>query len=595
MINRAGNALIAWLRQTDERRGYAILFGVAALIALPTLVTGFFLDDYAHLMALDGKNPVASPWNIYCFAPGDPDKMMTVINPGPFPWFTDPTLKVEFFRPLASLSMMIDRRLFRDAAWAYHLHSVFWYLALLLVVAGILRRSLPGSLGLLTFALFAVDETHWFPVMWWSHRNTFVASTLGFAGLLAHMRWREDKWKPGLPLSLLGLGMGLLGGETALCILGFFCAYELLAGPGTRVQRARSLAPALALGVAYLAFYALAGYSVRGTDCYTSPLADPRTFLSQAPERALILIANQFFTWPAEIAAFLPSAIWPSAIIGAVALVIVTFALRRLWPGLNPVEKKGVAWLAAGSLLALPPFLAPFSSGRLLIVCSLGGAAVIAVIIREGWPLRPRPLFRLARLSIVLHLIIAPLVWLVLSPGHALANRQIEKAVAAIELDDTTIAQREVMLINPSDPVTGIYAPAMRQFQGKPAAAAWRPLSFAPYDHEYTRTGPNAFELNIVDGEMLTTLPECIARSATNPFRAGDVRHFSEFDATIFEVGDYGPKRIGFQFRAPLEDSRYVWLAEVGGRLRDFTPPKIGETILLEWSTLFLPDGKNAN
>lgn len=595
MINRAGNTLTGILQWLDGRKGFAILIGVAALIALPTLLTGFFLDDYAHLMALDGRNPVAGPWNIYRFAPGDPEKMMEVINPGPFPWFTDPTLKVEFFRPLASLTMMLDRRLFGNAAWAYHLHSVFWYLALLLVAAGILRRSLPGSLGLLAFALFAVDETHWFPVMWWSHRNTFVASTFGFAGLLAHLRWREDGWKPGLPLSLLGLGLGLLGGETALCILGFFCAYELGAGAGTRTRRAAALTPALVLGVAYLAFYSLAGYTVRGTDCYISPLADPLSFLSKAPERALILIANQFFTWPAEIAAFLPLAVWPSAAIGAMAVIVVGLALRQLWPRLQPMERTGVAWLGIGSLLALPPFLAPFSSGRLLLVCSLGSAAVIAVIIREGWPLRPHPVFGLARVFVVLHLIIAPLVWLVLSPGYAFANAKIVQAVADIELDDARVAQQQVMLINPSDPVLGIYASAMRQVWGQPMAAAWRPLSFAPFDHEFTRTGPNAFELNIVNGEMLTTIPECIARSASNPFHAGDVRRFSEFDVTILEVGEYGPKRMAFQFREPLEDPRYVWLAEDGGRMRVFTLPEIGETALLKWSTLFMPGGKSAD
>ena len=122
-------------------------------------------------------------------------------------------------------------------------------MALLIVIGRLLRRALPGPLGVLTLALFAVDESHWFPVAWWAHRNTLVAVAFGFAGLLAYVRWRETGWRLGLPVALVSFGLGLLGGEAALSIFGYLAAYEMLASRGPFSSRVRALSPFVGLGV----------------------------------------------------------------------------------------------------------------------------------------------------------------------------------------------------------------------------------------------------------------------------------------------------------------------------------------------------------
>ncbi|HNR31582.1 MAG TPA: hypothetical protein PKI11_11900 [Candidatus Hydrogenedentes bacterium] len=565
-----------WAHWVQGRRGYALVVALGTLLALPTLATGFFLDDYAHLMAIDGRNPVAGPWNLYVFAPGDAAETTRLIDEGPFPWFTDPNLRVEFFRPLASATMRLDRALFGDAAWAYHLHCVLWRVALLLAVGGVVRRVLPGGLGLLTFLLFTVDEAHWFTALWWSHRHTYVAATFGFAGLLAHLHWRDTGWRPGRALALLGITLGLLSGEIALTILGYFCAYELCAGTGRPRDRMRAIAPLLLLGAVYVVGYTGSGFGARAGDCYVSPIATPLAFLAKVPERFLILAATQFFSWPAELAAFARAAVLPSAAVGAIALGLVARALRRIWPHIEPAERKGVAWLALGGLLALPPFLSPFTSGRLLLVSSLGGAAVIAVIARAAW--RQRRFRSLGGAFIALHVMGAALAWLALSPGFALVNRHFEQAAENAPLDDTLIADQQVMVINPQDPVLAIYTLAMRIHKGHPEPAAWRPLSLAPHDHAITRTAANTFNLEVLDGEMLATLAESIARGADNPLTVGETLRF---EVAILEKGARGPKKVAFRFRAPLEDPRYVWLAWENGLLRRFELPAVGETRIL--------------
>jgi len=614
LSERNPSASSKWLSLLSGPWGFRAVILVAALLALPSLFVGFFLDDYAHLEAVDGISPVASPWNLYCFAPGDPELTARIIDTGPYPWFTDLNIHVRFFRPLSSATMVLDRRLFGDAAWGYHLQSVLWYLALLLVIGRLLTRALPGSLALLTLVLFAVAESHWFPVVWWAHRNTLVAATLGFVGLLAYVRWREDGWKPGLPLACLGLGLGLLGGEAALSIFGYVIAYELFAAPGAARSwsvRIRALLPIFALGFVYLAGYILGGYGVSGTGCYFSPLSNPLTYLRHAPERFLILAGNQFFLIPAEIAAFDFRAVLPLACAGTVALAIVGAALREAWPRLEQQEQRGVRWLAIGALLASPPFLAPFSSGRLLLVISVGGAAVIAAIIREGWrvthPL-PQPvaqpptavtglpsgkdwssfphrkkLAALAKVLITLHLVVAPIAWLGLTFGFMALNTRILRLADTMELDDSRVAGQQVMLFNNApSPVLVIHGAAIRTRLGHPRPAAWRPLTLASLDETVIRVGPCEFELELQNGkEMFKTLPELIARDPRNRLRPGETLRFRDFDVEILEVGKVGPTRMAFRFRAPLEDPRYVWLAWRDGALRQFHFPPIGEIVAL--------------
>ncbi len=567
---------------------------IALALALPSLAAGFFLDDYALLAALDGLSPVANPWNVYCFATGDPEKMTQVIEKGPFPWFARPDIRVHFFRPLASATMRLDRWLFGNVAWPYHLHSVLWYLAMLAIVGLLLRRALPGSLGVLTLVLFAVAATHWFPVAWWAHRNSLVACTFGFGGLLAYIRWRETQWRPGLVLALAGLVLGLLGGEMAFSILGYVVAYELFAAPGSLPRRICALVPVSFFAGLYLVWYAWNGYGVHGTGCYTNPIREPLAFLATAPERFLILAANQFLFWPAELPALVPKAVLPSAAIGIAALAIVILALRAVLNQLAPEERKGVFWLAAGGVLSIVPFLAPFTSGRLLMVSSLGGSAAIAVIIREGrreWrrkglekpKARKRALSALARVFIALHLVLAPAAWLILSPTFMVFNRYLTGLTETAEIDDSRVADQQVMALSMPDPGLGVYIGVIRMHNGHPQPAAWRPLSLASCNSTFTRTGPNEFELAL-DGEMLATLPEQIARDAGAPLTAGTALHFKSFDVTVLDVGKSGPKRVAFRFRATLEDPQYLWLAWRDGRLRQFHPPPVGESVFLPWT-----------
>ena len=194
-----------------------------------------------------------------------------------------------------------------------------------------------------------------------------------------------------------------------------------------------------------------------------------------------------------------------------------------------------------------------------------------------------RKLVALAWILIVLHLGVAPIAWLGLTPAFGMLNKRVLRLADGMELDDSRVGGQQVMLFNNApSPVLAIYGAAIRTRLGHPRPAAWRPLTLAPLDGILTRVGPCEFEMDLLNGsEMFKTLPELIARDPMNRLLPGDTLRFRDFDVEVLDVGEVGPTRMAFRFRAPLEDSRYVWLAWRDGGLRQFHPPPIGETVSL--------------
>jgi len=103
-------------------------------------------------------------------------------------------LKIVFWRPLSGLLIRIDHALFGDLTWPYHLHSLLWWIALLAAAGLLLRRILPGAVGLLAILIFTLDESHVLLAGWISNRNTIVAALPAVLRFLAHVRWRLDGW-----------------------------------------------------------------------------------------------------------------------------------------------------------------------------------------------------------------------------------------------------------------------------------------------------------------------------------------------------------------------------------------------------------------
>ncbi len=569
-------------RELSRPRSTRFLLSGAALIMVPTLFAGFFFDDYVHLLTLRGEETVAAPFDLFCFARGNADALYPFLNSGPYPWYTLPDLKLHFFRPLSSATMVLDHQLFGETAFLYHVHSLLWYVLLVWGVVLLFRRHMTPGLASLCGLLYLLDDGHLLPALWWSNRNAIVAAAPALLGLVAHLRWREDHWRPGLPLSLLGYGLGLLGGETALGIFGYLIAYEMTCPRTPWYDRVRALSPAGLLAVAYLLVYKTANFGVHGSGVYLDPIAEWRTYLAAAPTRLTELLGIQFFSLPSELSV-VSNPLGTLLLAAAFLLTLVLGAgLVRLWKFCDKDERRLLLWMGLGSFIASLPVLATFPSGRLLLLPSIGGCVWIGLFISKGLQLARARETRFVRLLagvfVVLHLAVPPLHWIGASIAIPTIIHASKDAFREIEINPKTAPTQRVIALFAADPYTGFYPLVMRQYLGYPNPRSWQTLSLAPFDHEITRTAPHQFEVHVLGGELLSTPFERLMRSDQYPYQPGEVVTLQGFTITILETGAWGPSRFRLTMDEPLESPAYTFLAWQDGRLSPITWPAVGES-----------------
>lgn len=580
--------ILRLLEGADSRR----LLPLAALVMLPAFFLGFFGDDFFHLILIEGKQATAVPLAPYCFAPGNAEAMSANLRSGPFPWFVDLEAKAKFFRPLSVLLMRLDRALFGQFFPAFQAHSLLWYLLLCLGASLVFRRVLPPAACALALAVFLVDDAHFFPAAWWSNRNAVVACAPAVLGLAAHLRWRETGWRAGLPLSLLGYGVGLLGAEAAVGILAYVVAYEAFGAEDGRIRRALSLAPAASLALGYFLWYRAAGYGAAHSDMYIDPGAAPLKYLAAAPLRFLQLAGGQFLSIPCEAETLIPGLAPAVALMGAGALALVLLLVAVFWRRMDPRERRALRWMGPGTAMAAAPALSAIMTSRLLLAVSLGGAVILAVVLRHAalaaldadTRTKRRAASAVAGLLFFLHLVFAPLSWPVQTAGLRAVGAHLNRGILRNPLDHTDITPRQVIVPCVPDPYTGIYPPIIRAHAGLPLARSWWTLSFAPYDHRLSRTGEKTMELEVLGGQMLEGAFERLLSAAENPLRPGDTRDLDGLVVTVLATGDRGPVRIRLDFAEAPEAERYLFLMRKNGQFEPFAPPAVGESLLLPFS-----------
>jgi hypothetical protein len=172
----------------------------------------------------------SAPWRLYSFLSGDAERVHDAIEHGPVPWFAHPEAKVDFFRPLNSALLNVDYLVFGREAWGYRLQSCIWYAILVALFARVLGKSVMWSgtggrraVVFLAPVLVAFSASHWQNVMYTASRWVLISAALSLLGLLAHLRWRREGWRPGRPLSL---------GACALAMLAYLLAFELMGAAG---------------------------------------------------------------------------------------------------------------------------------------------------------------------------------------------------------------------------------------------------------------------------------------------------------------------------------------------------------------------------
>lgn len=576
-------ALTGWRQLVFGERAARTALVLGAVVALPFCASGLFMDDYLHQALLEGFKDLGSGdrWHLFTFASGKPEDMQPLIENGPFPWWTLPTLRFSFLRPLAALVANVEHVLIGENAPLMHLHSIAWYVALIAVVTRLYRRALGSSPVVpLAAVLFALDDAHAIAVGWVANRNALIATVFALLAVLAHVRWREDGWRWGLPLSVVAAVLGLAGGESAVAALAYLGAWELTRGPGGAVGRAKALVPMALVGLAYVALYSSSGSGAAGSEIYIDPLREPLAFLSRAPAKALALTGAEFLGATADLW-MVKVALRPLLVVaGVIALLVVVGLLRALWRTLSETERNGVRWLSLGAALSVVPVLATFPLNRLLLMPSVGGSVIVAAVLVHGWRSTSRAVRLSARVLFVPAVLLPVVAWPTNAIIYRLGADLSRREAMETGLSDEALGGRVFVFLAP-DPAAVLYPGMHRMLRGKPPPKAWISISFAAYAHRLTRVSEREVEVEVIDGRMMESVFEQLVRSTAYPIPLG--HRVSLHGASVEVIGlDEGlPSRLRVTFDEVPERGGFTFGQWEGERLVPFVLPAVGQSVVL--------------
>jgi hypothetical protein len=555
---------------------------------LPALWAGFVISDLGPLPVLERWYPeVGTPFNVYASFMDLPGQ----------PWWIGPETQMRFFRPLASALLYLDQGLFGRHPLGYHVHSLLW-LGGFIALCGLLYSRLPRDVGTLALAIVAFDEGHIISSGWICGRHAVVAEVLSLLGLLAHLRWREHGWRPGLPLSLAGLAGGLLAGEMALSLVAFVVCWELFAfrpasGRPALRQRLTGLLPVGLVAVGYLVFYRAMGYGASGMGYYLDPAGDPIHLLSGLAVRIPALLAAGLVGLPTLLWDLAPDWRWLQVALGIAALPAVAALGWRWRQQMEPGVVCELRWLIPGSLAALIPAAFATPSDRQLLVPILGLAVVLAFLLRTAWRRwrsRDERWWRrgsagaLLLLLALAHFAVPIAVRVFGFTFVPSSSRFYAELAGQLPLDPERGGRQQVIAVNTPGYLTYFpqYVDLIRD--GPHFAGRWHVLSAAPHDLRLKRTAARTLELEVVGGQLLHSAEERVFLPPGRRFVAGEAMETPLFRVEVLAVNDLGPTRVAFRFQRSLEAPDLTFVVWREDRFEEISPPPIGESLVLKWS-----------
>jgi hypothetical protein len=413
---------------------------VAAIAGAVNLVTvrsnWSYADDLDQLAYLRGIRPniigARGPLDIYSFGAQTAEKFQAAQDAGTIFWWISRTPPVRFFRPLSAALMKADSWALGVEPLGAHVHSLVWVIALAGLVALLFRRLLPAPAAVIAALFFATQARTAVGINWWCARHTLVGAALSVVALHMYLRWREDRFRPGLVISIASLTAALLASETGLQMAPYFVAYELLGSPAkdirTRVRRVFT-SPPVGVFVLYLVIYRVLGFGSSSTH-YTDPIRDTSRWLANvvlfAPR-----VAAEFLFNGQSLRTLHPVLAKPSLNVESlVVLALFAVALAAWWrfSSSEPTPsarapRPTLTWLVVGAVLSMIPisFLPPItgdslrSSVRVLVIPSVGVSAMLGTIVAFTASVRSRdlptflkPLVAIAGLVAASQLVLGP-------------------------------------------------------------------------------------------------------------------------------------------------------------------------------------------
>ncbi|HTV20317.1 MAG TPA: hypothetical protein VMG12_16650 [Polyangiaceae bacterium] len=570
---------------------------VGVLLALPAIGSERVFDDHVLELVAQGSHDAVAPGSeldLFRFASGDRSDNLALMAQGSLlPWYSDPDLKITFYRPLSSLLHRLDYLAWPEHAELMYVHSLAWFGLLLVLVWRLYRRlELDPMLAAFAAWLYALNDANGTVVAWLSNRNALVSAVGAVGALSAHVRARREGHAPSRWLAPLWLALGLFAGELGASAWAYLIAYALVLETGSWRERLRSLAPHALVTLGWGACYVASGAGTRASGVYLHPLGDLPAYVAELPHRALVLLGAAFGPFPAELSFVGPvplMPLWPLA--AALVLGVFVWLARR-----ELAHDRLARFWGLGVVLGVAPVAASFPSDRLLVLVDIGAMALVARLtsrllsgVAAGAPSasgepnasgepRPARIGRGARVYgwglLVVHGLLAP----VLLPIRSLQIQQLGRATAhafaCLDGVDKLAHKTLIVLGAPSDFFVG-YLQAERAVRQLPRPA-----------HVYWVSNPEAaLDLRVMgertlsterQGGFFVTPSEHLYRRASAALGVNASVGLPELTARISGLTSEGrPSRVEFRFDEPLGDERFVFIALRGDRYERVAPAEL--------------------
>ncbi len=570
---------------------------VAIILTLTSLKAGLIADDYHHKLLMSGsKSPIRllnSPIDMFRFIDGDPKRTAKIIDYGFFPWWTYEKAKGAFWRPLASITHWLDYIIWPNSPPLMHLHNLLWYGALAMAVAFLYRRFMTIAwIAGLAALLYAIDDAHGMPAGLISNRNALMATFFGVLAIIAHDKWRRDNWHAGIALGPLLLAASLLSAEAGISTCAYLAAHMLFIDRGIWRKRIVAMIPYAAVVVVWRLLWTHLGYGIENIGVYVDPVIEPLRFISAVKNNAPFLLLGQWALPPSDISIMLPPRywilLWRSALVFLVLLIVVLIPLLRR-------DRTARFWML-GMLLSILPICSTFPCDRLLTFVGIGAMGLVAQFISFVFgktEQRPKlilwriPALMLAAIFILVHFIIAPLVLPVRAAYPMMPKKFTDKLMISGPLDNS-VKNQDLVIVNPPLAFLVMQSPLVWESNSQPIPRHLRILtSSLGLPVKIYRPDANTLVVRPQYGYYAAVF-DALFRDRKHPFSVGDRVELTGMTVEIRELtGDGRPAEAAFTFVVALEDPSLRWLQYKNGNFVPFTPPVIGQSVVLQAENLF--------
>ncbi len=570
---------------------WAVVLGV--LLSLPCLGSGFAGDDYIHQSQLHEERTIhglaEGPFDLFVFAPRDPEASKALIDQGLYSWWTDPNAKVAFFRPLSAATHVLDYTLWPDSPVLMHVHTLLWFVMALALVAQFYHRlPIPAWVATLATLLYAIDDVHGPALSWLASRNALVALVFSLGCLIAHDAWRRDAWMHGRWCAPGLLGVGLLAGEAALATLAYLVAHGLFLDSASIRARIRAALHYIPVLVAWSLAYMIGDYGTRAAVVYLNPIAEPIMAMQRLGTNLMMLLYAQLAGIWSELyymyAIVHPALTHIMLMFAIIGLTWVAFLVRPLTRS-HPCAR----FFAFGMVLSTLPFCLGPMGDRLLFFTGLGGLGLLALfgeafvdhrhrLYRGRWP---KIFAGVAAAFFVYTHLLMNLMWLPVrsqtnnffAPGFTRADHSIPAG--------QDILDKTVVLVNPPTELFAVYMGAGRDATHTPRPRHVRILSPGTAELELRRIDAHTVDVRCHRG-FLEHFWDRGLRAENKPFVLGTIAELSDVTISITELTDDDrPANVRFRFTVPLEHPTLVWLQWQRDGFVPFSVPAVGTPIVV--------------